>query len=133
MRGKTLVKTAEEGIKEAYFFDTYAFLEILDGNKDYEKYRNSIKITTIFNLMELHLSLLRGAGNAYAKGVYHKLMRHVVPVYDKAIFDGNRLKLIMKGASYVDCVGYAMARHHGIKFLTGDRLFKNMEGVEFVE
>lgn len=122
----------EEQKKEAYFFDTYAFLEMLDGNKSYEKYRHSIKITAILNPMELHLSLLRGAGEGYAKRAHHKPMKHAVPFYGKAISDGNRLKLKTKGLSYVDCIGYAIARHHEIKFLTGDKAFRGMAGVVFM-
>lgn len=119
--------------KNAYFFDTYAFLEIIDGNKKYEKYKNCIKVTTILNLMELHLSLLRGTNKEYAEKIYHKFMKHTVPVYDKAIFDGNKMKLRAKTLSYVDCIGYAIARHHRIKFLTGDKAFRNIAGVEFVK
>lgn len=119
--------------EEAYFFDTCALIEILMGNERYRKYRDAVKITTILNLMELNYFLLRKADGSYAKKIYHQLMKYTVPLYDKAILDGNRLKLTMKGASYVDCVGYAMARHHRIKFLTGDGLFRGLEGVEFVE
>ena len=121
--------------KQTYFFDTYAFVEMLKGNKNYEKYKGCKKITTILNLMELHLSILRDTNEKNARKVHNKLLKHTVPVYDKAIFDGNKLKLKAKGLglSYVDCIGYAIARHHKIKFLTGDEGFRNIDGVEFVK
>jgi hypothetical protein len=35
--------------------------------------------------------------------------------------------------SYADALGYFLSLKHGIKFLTGDPEFKNLENVEFVE
>ena len=35
--------------------------------------------------------------------------------------------------SYVDCIGYVLARSSGLKFLTGDIQFKDMSNVEFVK
>lgn len=119
--------------KEAYFFDTCAIIEIILGNKKYEKYKDVVKITTQLNLVELHYYLLRKVNSSYAKKIYHKLMRYTVPLYDKAIFDGNRLKSGIKGLSYVDCIGYAIAIHHKTKFLTGDKAFKDMPSVEFID
>ena len=43
--------------EEKFFFDTYAFFEIIRGNPKYEKYKNVIAITTIFNLAELNYNL----------------------------------------------------------------------------
>ncbi len=40
----------------AYFFDTYAFFEIIRGNPGYRKYAEVQAITTIFNLAELNYS-----------------------------------------------------------------------------
>ena len=35
--------------------------------------------------------------------------------------------------SAADCIGYVMAIKLGLKFLTGDRQFRDMAGVEFVK
>jgi len=45
-----------------------------------------------------------------------------------------RLKLKKKGhdISYADAMGYYLAQKSNIKFLTGDKWFKGLEGVEFV-
>lgn len=34
--------------------------------------------------------------------------------------------------SYADCLGYVISRNMGIRFLTGDKEFERMGGVEFV-
>ena len=40
--------------KESFFFDSYAFYEIIRGNKNYEKYTNTNIITTKLNIFELY-------------------------------------------------------------------------------
>ena len=44
-----------------------------------------------------------------------------------------RYKNKTKKMSMTDCISYIMAGNLGIKFLTGDKEFKGMEGVEFVK
>ena len=43
-----------------------------------------------------------------------------------------RLSWKDRGVSITDCVGYIMAKKLGIKFLTGDKEFEKLDGVEFV-
>ena len=38
-----------------------------------------------------------------------------------------------RNVSIADCVGYIMAKELGIKFLTGDKKFKDLNDVEFVK
>jgi hypothetical protein len=38
-----------------------------------------------------------------------------------------------KKLSYVDCIGYFLAKENNLKFLTGDQQFKGMPNVEFVK
>jgi len=46
-----------------------------------------------------------------------------------------RLELKRKGhdLSYADALGYFLSKKMGIKFLTGDRTFADLSGVEYVE
>lgn len=46
-----------------------------------------------------------------------------------------RLELKRKGhdVSYADALGYFLSRKMGIKFLTGDRTFRALSGVEYIE
>ena len=44
-----------------------------------------------------------------------------------------RLKHKERKLSMTDCVGYILALELGIKFLTGDLEFKDMENVEYVK
>jgi len=46
-----------------------------------------------------------------------------------------RLELKRRGhdVSYADSLGYFLSKKMGIKFLTGDRTFRDLSGVEYVE
>jgi len=44
-----------------------------------------------------------------------------------------RVQNIKKDTSITDCISYFMAKNLGIKFLTGDKEFENLENVEFVK
>ena len=47
---------------EAYFFDTYAVLEIMAGNKNYMKYADAEIMLTKLNLFEVFYAILRESG-----------------------------------------------------------------------
>ena len=118
-----------------FFYDTYALLEIIAGNGNYNKYvKNAGIATTKLNLMELFYRLYILHGIEIAEFYYQKYLPFVVEISDSlikkaAIFRAENKK---KDLSYVDCIGYAFAIEHKIKFLTGDMQFKDMDDVEFV-
>ena len=118
------------------FFDTYALLEIIKGSQNYDPYReNMVFLTTKLNLMEMHYVLLRTVGKEEADKHYEWLVDFSVEVDDEVIKAANDLKLFLKdkNLSYIDCIGYIIAKTAGVKFLTGDRQFKDLENVEFVK
>ena|SRR3989344_5968028 len=120
----------------AYFFDSYAFFEIIEGNSNYKKYTRDIAIvTTKLNLMELHYGLLVKYGKYEADKYFDELINFAVDISDDIIKMANDFRLSMKGRklSYVDCIGYIIARLRNIKFLTGDNQFENLDNVEFIK
>jgi predicted nucleic acid-binding protein len=120
----------------AFFFDSYAFYEVLAGNERYKPYIQDIAIvTTKMNLMELHYGLLAKYGKESADKLYDEYSRFAIEIDDSTIKDANEMRLSLKkrDLSYVDCIGYVLARKRRIPFLTGDRQFKDMDNVEFVK
>ena len=115
-----------------YFFDTYSLIELAKNNPGYINYSGSVVITTIFNLAELCYVILRDFNEERAKTIYYKFKECANEVDDDVIFEAMKLKLKNKNLSYTDCIGYAYALRHNIKFLTGDRQFIDMENVELV-
>lgn len=119
-----------------YFFDTYAFYEIIEGNNNYKPYTKGIAvITTKLNLMELHYGLLLKYGKKIADKYYDELVDFCIEFDDNLIKKANELKASLKkrNLSYIDCLGYMIAKLKNIKFLTGDQQFADLDNVEFVK
>ena len=121
---------------KTYFFDTYAFHEIVANNKNYKPFTDNVGIvTTKLNLMELYYGSLLEHNKRVADKVYDSLVKFCVSISDDVIKEAMLFKVLNKNKnlSYVDCVGYFVARKMNIKFLTGDKEFKGLDGVEFVK
>ncbi len=119
------------------FLDTYAIFEIIKGSDNYKKYeKNYNPVTTIYNLMELYYNLLLdGATKERAKLYFDTFSEFLVDVDSNTLVDALnfRFENRKKKMSYFDCIGYKTAMKLGIKFLTGDEDFRNVESVEFVK
>ena len=119
-----------------FFADTYAFVEYTKGNKAYLKYFLENKVfTTKLNLMELYYSALAEAGEEKAEEYYDSFLSLCIEVEDETVKEAMKFKYLQKkrNLSYVDAIGYKMAQGKGMRFLTGDKEFKEMENVEFVK
>jgi predicted nucleic acid-binding protein len=125
-----------EATLKTYFFDTYAFFEVVNGNFNYDKYSRDVAIvTTKLNLMELHYGLLLLYDKEKADEYYDKFVKFAIEITDDIIKLANYFKKVMKtrNVSYVDCIGYTLAKSRNILFLTGDKQFKDLDNVEFVK
>jgi len=118
---------------EKYFFDTYAIVSLVKNNPDYIRYSEEIVITTLFNLVELYYIVLKDFNEEKAKIIYNKFKDCIYEVKDDIIFEAMKLKLKNKSLSYVDAIGYIFAIKNNLRFLTGDKEFKDMPHVEFVK
>ena len=63
-----------------------------------------------------------------------KYADYVVEVDKEIIKEANEFKIANKNRkfSFADAIGYITAQKYGVKFLTGDRQFRGMKGVGFV-
>ena len=119
----------------SFFFDSYAFFEILRGNKNYEVYKKFKIVTTKLNIFELYLGLLRDTDEETANKYITKYYPFVVDFDEETIKEAAKLKnkLNKRDISMTDCIGYILSKQLGIKFLTGDKEFEDLENVEFVK
>jgi predicted nucleic acid-binding protein len=121
------------------FADTYALIEILKGNPNYESYSDVELVSTEFNILELAYALFRDFGADEAAKVMKSVRAkiNVTPTNDTDYINASRFRLsenrIGKKLSLVDALGYSYSRKLGIKFLTGDREFSGMEDVEYAK
>ena len=121
---------------EAFYFDTYALVEIAKSNQNYTDYREGIKIlTNKFNLMELAYFLFRISKEDKIELVFKDYLKYNIEPSTNALIGAAKLKFLQrkKKLSYIDCLGYMIAKENKVKFLTGDEKFKQMPNVEFVK
>ena len=120
----------------SFFFDTYAFYEIIVGNPNYLLFTKDVKIvSTQLNLMELYHQLLALYDKQHAIELFNRYEEFVIPISNSIIIEAMDFKKhhYKKNLSYVDCVGYTIARKMDVLFLTGDRQFEDMPNVKFVK
>jgi|SRR3989339_1292804 len=117
-----------------YFLDTYALMEIAEGNPDYQKYLESDAVTLKDNLAELFYSLLKKYNEKTAYFFLDKFSKIAeefpITIIAKAMI--FRYKYEKTRFSYIDCLGYIYALENKRFFLTGDKAFKGMVNVELV-
>ena len=120
---------------QAFVFDTYALLEVISGNPNYEKYLNSEVIINDFIFAELYYKLIREfdieKSNFYSEKYANFIVELNVETIKKAMLFRARNK--KKNFSATDWIGYALALKLSIRFLTGDKSFEGLENVEFVK
>lgn len=85
--------------------------------------------------MELYYGLLVKYGKEVADLHYNININHCVTITDEIIKEAMLFRKDNKerGLSYVDYLRCIIIKKNGIKFLTGDREFKNIENVEFIK
>ena len=119
--------------KKAFFWDTYALFEITLGNEKYAPYASVGGVTTIFNIAEFNYNLKKKRPEKEADKITNDFKSRTIKVEWEDIQNAMNLKIKRKGLSIPDAIGYTVAKKYGVKFLTGDGDFENMENVEFVE
>ena len=117
-----------------YFLDTYALFEIVEGNPNYKTFTKGHLATTRMNLLELHYGLLLRKGKVTANYWFSYFRPLCISFSDVTLQEASAFRLVHKKAnvSFIDALGYAIARRRGAKFLTGDQAFKDLPNVEFV-
>ncbi len=125
----------EEVKSEAvYFFDSYAIIEILKENPNYKRFADEPVILTIFNLAEIYYSVLNDYSEEKADKIYEFYKKATAEIKDEILKEAMkfRKKNKKRNLSYADCIGYTYSLKYKMKFLTGDKEFRDLDNVEFV-
>jgi uncharacterized protein len=125
---------------DEYFFDTYALHKIKEGDKNYLPYSGSVGIiVTKLNLLELYYSYLTKHSVAAANAAFNDFNPFCIGISDDTLKEAAVFRAAFKAKhrrsniSFVDCIGYILAKKMKVKFLTGDKEFEGVENVEFVK
>ena len=118
-----------------YFLDTYALIEIIKNNKNFERFKDSSNFTGLMNLLELHYYISKEFIKERADLILDKLKSIIIDfnLNDIKLASRFRIEHIKKGLSFIDSLSYAMAKNRNFKFVTGDNAFKNLDNIEFVK
>lgn len=114
--------------------DTYALVEIHDGNPKASGLLNEDAVITDLTVAEFYGHLYRKHGAATADYWHRKLSFLCKPVKREIMVKAMKLRIENRkqNLSFFDCAGYIFAIENGMAFVTGDKEFKKMEGVEFL-
>ena len=118
-----------------YYFDTYAIIEIINGNKSYEKFKNQKIVTSILNVSELYWAFLNKHSRQTADYWIKKISFDLIGFGETECIETMRYRYSRKkdNLSFVDCLGYVLSLKNSLKFLTGDKGFEKELNVEFVQ
>ncbi|MFH0970645.1 MAG: PIN domain-containing protein [Candidatus Diapherotrites archaeon] len=118
-----------------YFADTFAIIEYLKDNSRFIPFFEKHEIIlTKLNLMELYYSALLEQNEEIAEKYYSSFLDKTIEISDHVIKEAVKFRFRnkMKNMSYVDCIGYQIAKTEKCKFLTGDKAFKEIPNVEWI-
>lgn len=115
------------------YLDTYVLAEIAAGNDLYKKYVDGEFVISDLTLAEFYWVLLRDVGEDAAEDWFARLQAYAVPVARDILRKAMvfRFKHKKQNLSFFDCVGYVFALENDVVFVTGDKEFRGMNGVEF--
>lgn len=120
---------------KAFFFDTCTLIEIGKDNPAYASYKKDVKmILTKLNLLELAGYLFKHKRENEIQEMFNQLNQYCVEYDDTILIEAAKMKNDYKKErlSYIDCIGYLLAKKHKAKFLTSDGKFEKKKNVEFV-
>ncbi len=124
--------------KARYFFDSYAVLAYLSGHLEYRAYfEENEGVLTKLNLIEICYRTIEVHGEEAAFQVVKLFAKYTIDFVSTDIVESMKLRLKLKqngrNISYADAIGYYIALKNKLRFLTGDKEFKGLDGVEFVK
>jgi hypothetical protein len=115
--------------------DSYALVEIHEENKNYAFVLNQEFVIPNSTLAEFYQTIYRKLEKQTADYWLNKLSAYSanvnLDIWIKAMVYRHEHKT--ENLSVFDCIGYIFAQENKLKFVTGDKQFKNKKGVLFVK
>ena len=119
-----------------YYFDTYALIEFL-RRREFLRYSAKGFVTSRWNLAELLVVDLREHGESIARRHFQRFLTACEEPTDEDLFQAavlrDRERRRRRPLSFVDALGYVLARRLRLRFLTGDEALRGLPGVLFAK
>ena len=119
-------------MKARYFFDASAMIRVLEEDPRFEAYRDEPVVTDIGHVYEFTRYLLKRYGAARTRALLHDLRVDRIEPTSEDLVEAAKLAARHSAMSAQDALGYTLARRARMTFLTTDRAFRGMPGVEVV-
>jgi hypothetical protein len=115
--------------------DTYALMEIYNGNPKFNNYLIQDIVLTGETFAEFYGVLLKEHGEDEAEFWFKKLRFFVKNVPFEILIKAIKFKYENRknGVSFFDSVGYIFSLENCFLFVTGDKEFEKLDNVEFVK
>ena len=124
--------------KTRYFYDSYAVIAYLSDSPNYRAYfEENDGVLTKLNLIEICYRTIEIHGEEAAVQVVELFAKYTIDFAPRDIMGSMKLRSTLKkdsrNISYSDALGYYLSQKNKLKFLTGDKEFEGLDGVEFVK
>lgn len=113
--------------------DTYALVAISLDDKNYRDALKKPFVVPDLALAEFYDVMARKHNTQTADYWQKRLWLFSVPVPRALLIEAVRMRRAKKelNLSLTDAAGYCLAQHLGLPFVTGDKAFKGMKGVDY--
>ena len=114
--------------------DTYALMEIKQENPKFIYLLNQKFVIPDPIMAEFYSVLYREKGESEADHWHDRLKHYCKPASREILIKALKYRIDNKkdNLSIFDCVGYIYSLENNLKFVTGDKAFKNRESVMFI-
>ena len=115
--------------------DTYALVEIKQGNPKFQKFLDLPFVITDPTIAEFYIVIMKEEGEEEARFWYKKLVHYCVAIDRDILIKGWKFRESNKkdNLSIFDAAGYVYALENNHKFVTGEKAFEHRERVEFIK
>ena len=115
--------------------DTYALVEIWKANPKFSEIFSQDFVITDPTMAEFYIFLYKNESEILADEWHKKLAAYCRCVSRYVLIESLKYRTDNKkeNLSIFDCIGYIYALENNMKFVTGDKFFKNKEGVLFIQ
>ena len=117
-----------------YCLDTYALVEIAEGNPKFVFLLKEKFVIPSITLAEFFWVVLRDKSEEDAVYWSEKLLSFSVDVSISTLIRAQKFRYVnrKRNISFFDSAGYFFAQDNDYLFVTGDKEFKNMKGVTHI-
>lgn len=120
-------------MRNRYFFDTYALLRVFEGKPTFAPFAEVPVFTDPGCLYEFARQVVARQGAAEARAALAGLRAERIVPDDEDLVEAAKFMQRTPRVSAQDALAYTLAQRNDLLFLTGDRAFRRLPGVEFVE